>query len=292
MKDPKQMSKHDRIQMQIVSACSTFGIHALQEYKGADWRADVFVRDLEIPIAFEIQLSPQSLAKTLQRQSKYLRDGITACWLFENPVPKLVNERPDLPVFYVEEAADSSLHVNLGTRRKLPLASFLENFISGRIQFKKEIQTRIKQSVDLVFYEMDCWKCRQTNHLYFIDSHFNSSCGAEIAPDEALWDSSSAEFFPEIIELAKKIAADRKDLNLRLATIKERHSYTVDQSYTSFGCLKCDSIFGDFYVMQAKIDQIYGPKDLMCSGKIELNKIKKSPIPHWCFPDDKNYCSK
>jgi len=292
MKDPKQMSKHDRIQMQIVSSCSTFGIHALQEYKGAGWRADVLVRDLETPIAFEIQLSPQSLSKTLQRQSKYIRDGVTACWLFENPVPKLINERPDLPVFYVEEAADSSLHVNLGKRRKLPIGSFLENFISGRIQFKDGIQTSSKQSVNLVFYEMQCWKCKQINHLYFIDSPFYSSCGAEITPDEALWDSSSAEYFPEIIELSKKIAEERKDLNLTLATIKERHSYTVDKSYTSFGCSKCDSIFGDFYVMQGKIDQMYGPKDLMCSGEIELNKIKSLSIPHWCFPNGTNYCGK
>lgn len=292
MKDSKQMSKHDRIQMQIVSACNTFGIHALQEYKGSDWRADVFVRDLQTPIAFEIQLSPQSLAKTLQRQSKYIRDGVTACWLFENPIPKLINERPDLPVFYVEEAADSSLYVNLGTRRKLPIGSFLENFISGRIQFKEEIKTSVKQSVNLVFYEMQCWKCKHTNHLYFIDNAFHSSCGAEITPDEALWESSSAEYYPEIIELSKKIAEDRKDLNLRLATVKERHSYTVDKSYTSFGCLKCDSIFGDFYVMQAKIDEMYGPKDLMSGGTIELNKIISLPIPHWCFPDDENYCSK
>lgn len=292
MKDTNSMSKHDRIQMQIVTACNTIGIRAVQEYKGKDWRADVFVPQLENPIAFEIQLSPQSLSKTLQRQSKYLRDGITACWLFENPVPKLTNERPDLPVFYVEEATDGSLHINLGTRRKLPLALFLENYISGSIQFKEYIITRPKQSVDLVFYEMYCWKCKEINHLYFIDTPFYSSCGAILTPDETLWDSNSSEYYPEIIELSKKIAAERKDLNLKLAIIKERHSYTVDKSYMSFGCRKCDSIFGDFYVMDAKMDHIYRPKDLMGTGEINLLKMSSLSIPHWCFPDDENYCSK
>ncbi|KQS53556.1 hypothetical protein ASG38_02165 [Flavobacterium sp. Leaf359] len=287
-----QMSKHDRIQKEIISACTTAGIQALQEYKGSDWRADVFVPHPVRPVAFEIQLSRQSLSKTLQRQSKYIRDGISACWLFENPLPKLLQERNDLPVFYVEEDKDSSLLVNLGTRKKLPLKTFLENFILDNIQFNREAKTKLNQSVTLVFYEMHCWKCRELNHLYFVDSPFYSSCGAEIHPEEALWDSSSVEYIPEIIQLAKKIAAEHQDLDIRSAVIKERHSYTVDKSYMSFGCYKCDSIFGDFYVMDAKMDQMYGPKELSCSGEIQLDKAIRLEIPHWCFSEDKDYCCK
>ena len=36
-------SKHDRIQMEIVSAFKAIQIEAFQEFKGKDWRADVFV---------------------------------------------------------------------------------------------------------------------------------------------------------------------------------------------------------------------------------------------------------
>lgn len=284
------LRKHDRIQAQIISTCHNLGIEAKQEYKGQGWRADVFIPRSEKPVAFEIQLSPQSLTKTLTRQSKYIRDGILGCWLFENPIPKLINERPDLPVFYVEEKHDNSLIVNLGDRRKIDLQTFLENFIAGNIQFRTIAKTKSIQNVNLVFYEMTCWKCRELNHLFYVETPFYSSCNAMIRVEEGLWDSSSIEYKPEIIELAEKFVDDRKDLNLKLAQIKERFSHTVDDSYMSFGCYKCDSIFGDFYVMDAKMDVIYETNKITCQNQIELRKTYDLNIPHWCFPPDRNYC--
>lgn len=79
----ENITKHNRIQMQIISACERLGIDARQEYSGKGWRADVFIPNDTRPIAFEIQLSPQSLSKTLQRQSKYIRDEILGCWFLK-----------------------------------------------------------------------------------------------------------------------------------------------------------------------------------------------------------------
>lgn len=282
--------KHDKIQLEIVSACHDLGIVATQEYTGQDWRADVYVPNNNKPIAFEIQLSPQSLKKTLERQSKYTRDGVIGCWFFENPVSKLNEERPDLPLFYVEDSVDSHLQVNLGDRRKVDLHTFLQNFISENIQFKPNAITKSKQLVNLVFYEMECWKCHEVNHLYFVDSPFYSACNAQIQPDEALWESNSMKFRPEIIELAQNFIASRKDLDLKLGQIKKRYSRTVEDSYTSFGCYKCDSIFGDWYVMEAEIDIRYEPKELTYRGQIELKENIELPIRHWCFPDNGQFC--
>lgn len=291
MDNSRNITKHNRIQMEIVSAFKAIGIEAFQEFKGKDWRADVFVKNDDKPFAFEIQLSPQSLKKTLERQSKYTRDGIMGCWLFENPIPKLLEERPDLPVFYVEDDENLNLFVNLGNRRKVSLQLFLENFISNNIQFKSVAKTKSKQEVNLVFYEMDCWKCKEENHLFYVDTPFYSSCNAKIQPDEALWESKSMEYKPEIIELADKFVESRKDLNIKLAQIKNRYSRTVDKSYMSFGCYKCDSIFGDFFVMEAKLEIIYGPKDLTYKGEINLKENIELSIPHWCLPDNKQFCT-
>jgi hypothetical protein len=291
MEDFRNITKHDRIQMEIVSTCQDLGIKAMQEHRGNGWRADVYVPNNDKPIAFEIQLSPQTLRKTLERQSKYIRDGIIGCWFFENPVSKLNEERPDLPLFYVEDIAGSSLQVNLGDRRKLDLHTFLQNFISNNIQFKPNAITKPKQLVNLVFYEMECWKCHALNHLFFMDTPFYSACNAKIKPEEALWESNSIEYRPEIIELAQRFIASRKDLDLKLGEIKERYSKTVEGSYTSFGCYKCDSIFGDWFVMEAKIDLMYGPKELTHQGEIELRESCELNIPHWCFPANKQFCS-
>jgi hypothetical protein len=100
----------------------------------------------------------------------------------------------------------------------------------------------------------------------------------------------SIEYRPEIIELAQSFVASRKDLDLKLGQIKKRYSKTVEDSYTSFGCYKCDSIFGDFFVMEAKIDIMYEPKKLTHQGEIELKESYKPNIPHWCFPDNKQFC--
>lgn len=285
------MTKHEKIQMEIVSACRNIGIEAIQEYRGQDWRADVYIPNKGKPIAFEIQLSPQSLARTLERQEKYIRDGVIGCWLFEKPVPKLIEERPDLPVFYVQGNEESDLIVNLGDRRKVDLQVFLQNFIANNIQFNTVARTKNQQTIKLVFYEMNCWKCGEVNHLYFVDTPFYAACNALIKPDEALWESNSMEYRPEIIELAKKIVESRKDLGLKLSQIKMRHSNTVGKSYTSFGCCSCDSIFGDFFVMEAKIEEMYGPKELSFQGQIELTETIQLPISHWCFPKNEHFCS-
>ena len=290
MEDSRNISKHVRIQMEIVSTCRELGIEAIQEYRGHDWRADVYVSNNDKPIAFEVQLSPQSLKKTLERQSKYIRDGVIGCWFFENPISKLNEERPDLPLFFVEDKEDSKLLVNLGDRRKIELHVFLENFITNNIQFKSLAKTKTIQTVNLVFYEMECWKCHELNHLFYVKSPFSSSCNAKIQPDEALWESNSVEYRPEIIELAEKFIESRKDLNLKLGQIKKRYSKTVEDSYTSFGCYKCDSIFGDWYVMDAKFDVMYETNLLSCQGEIELKESFELNIPHWCFPDNKQFC--
>jgi hypothetical protein len=158
------------------------------------------------------------------------------------------------------------------------------------MQFRPVASTNSTQKVKLVFYEMICWKCKESNHLFYVETPFFSSCHAKIKPEEALWDSNSIEYKSEIIELAAGFVDIRKDLNLKLGQIKERFSYTVGKSYLSFGCYKCDSIFGDFYVMEAKIDTLYDPKAISHQGEIELKQTFELDIPHWCFPDNGLFC--
>lgn len=288
METSGKFSKHNEIQMQIMNVCQNLEIEANREYRGKDWRADVFVSNNSKPIAFEIQLSPQTLKKTLERQAKYERDGILGCWLFETPIPKLNKERPDLPVFYVESNNNKELYVHLGDRRKLELQEFLFNFISNKIQFRKTAVTQKRQLVDFVFYEMACWKCKHVNHLYYVDKPFLSACNAKIRPEEALWESNNIEYRPEIIDAAKSLL---KRLNLKLGEIKPRYSQTVEKSYISFGCYNCDSIFGDFYVFQTKIDLLYDPDKTIHSQEVDLEENISIPnIDHWCYPENGQFC--
>ena len=283
------LSKHDQIQVLILKTCRELNIEARKEYRGKDWRADVFIPNNNQPIAFEIQISSQSLNRTLQRQAKYTRDNIVGCWFFENPIPKLNKERPDLPLFYVESNGDYNFLVNLGDRRKIELKEFLLNFILNKIQFRKAAITKAKQTVGIVFYEFPCWKCSCLNYLYYVDTPFLSACNAKIRPQEALWESNSIEYHPEIINFVQ-VSLEKQ--GLKIGAIKPRHSQTVGKSYVSFGCYNCDSIFGDYYVFEAKIDVMYDPNKIVHSMEIDLKNMYSIPtLGHWCYPEDGKFCN-
>jgi hypothetical protein len=179
----------------------------------------------------------------------------------------------------------------LSGRKELPLHDFLERFLSGSIKFCETARTKPEQQVKLVFFEIECWKCKAMNHVYYVDTTFYSACNAVIRPEETLWGSDKNEYRPEIIKLARKFMNTEQGKHLKLGEIKRRFSKTVQDSYTSFGCYKCDSIFGDWFVMEAQMEAVYGygqaatvESELKFGGSIEL------PIPHWCYPGELPLC--
>ena len=125
---------HFRTQQEIREILDSLGFDSKCEYRGNDWRADVYAERGHSKVAFEVQLSPQSYKKTMERQALYLRDGITACWLFENDPAKKKVEEEDLPIFriFVENGA---LYVSLKGRKELPLSVFIRDFVEGKIKF-------------------------------------------------------------------------------------------------------------------------------------------------------------
>lgn len=287
----QKTSKHDLIKEAIFSSCIDLGVHATQEYRGRDWRADVFVAGGSKKIALEIQMSSQSLKRTLERQEKYFRDGIIGCWLFETSPSKLSDERPDLPLFYVREQEDKSFLVSLSGRKELSLRDFLQNFLNGNIRFCDVARTAHEQKVRLVFYEMECWKCKAMNHLYYVEPIFRATCNAEIYSGESLWGSDKNAHRPEIVALAKEFIKTEEGKHIRLGEIKQRFSKMVQNSYKSFGCYSCDSIFGDWFVMETELEIRYGHGQITpIDRSIELNEMIELNIPHWCYPGNLPFC--
>ncbi len=288
-------SRHKEIQDVILEVCNKLGFNAVQEYRGRGWRADVLAINGVSRFAFEIQISPQSLKTTLERQAKYIQEGIDCCWLFEKSPRRdrdeLYNEveRPDLPLFSIESANDDSpdspsFVVSLNGRRKIALPEFVGAFLQGRIKFCKVLRTKKKQLIRLFFFEMKCWKCGALNHVYSVDETcLRSSCNGIVQTMEMMemWSSNGIEYIPEVIGLAQNFARTK---NLKLGQIKRRYSKTVGDSYISFGCYKCDSIFGDYYVSDAALEAAYDPKTIRLEGEIDLHQSFEIPVPHWCYP--------
>jgi hypothetical protein len=285
-----ETAQHAEIKSDVASVCAELGYDTDIEARGKGWRADVLSTHRDRRFAFEIQVSSQSLKKTLERQARYARDGVECCWLFQKPIPKLAEERPDLPVFYVLSGPTGFL-VSLSGRNEIALNEFVTEILAGNIRFSEVARAEPRQAIKLVFYEMECWSCKEMNHIYYVEPDYRSSCNAVIEPKESLWASDQQEYRPEIIEAARGIIGTDRGVHLRLGDIKPRFSKTVDHEYISFGCFKCDSLFGDYPVREAKMEAVfgYGQVDTF-HATIDLQTGLSLPLPHWCYPLDGRFC--
>lgn len=277
---------HLMAQDAILKACLKENISAKLEYHCSGYIPDVMVFVGEKKYAFEIQVSPQSLKKTRERQGNYLRDGIIGCWLFEKEPSKIQYEMNDLPIFKLV-VQDNQLFVSLKDRKTLPLDIFIRDFITGRIKFCQNIKPL--PTVTVNFIEFPCWKCGTIHHIYYLDN-FQTACNIKITANDHLWSNNKIVFDSRIVNAVKEYAKTEKGSHLVLPTIKERYSRTVGKSYMSFGCSKCDSIFGDFYIHEAIIDSIYEEKKESYSFEAHIELNTPLYLPHWCHPGLHDFC--
>jgi hypothetical protein len=285
-KEGKGIISHDRVKIQILSACDALGLQAKEEYRGKDWRADVFVAANGVNYAFEVQTTRQSLNKTLERQEKYQRDGIIGCWLFEKEPTKLEGELQYLPLFKLSHI-DGQVHVSLKERKKLPLDIFISDYLQNKIKFCKKLRL---PKAEIRFIKQPCWKCGFEYYIYYVGG-FISPCNAEIFEHEAMWGSEKMIFMPEIMVKVNEYVSSAKEKNLNVGTIKERFSKTIDKSYLSFGCPECDSIFGDWFLHEIIMETFYGDgieDKILIEGNFD--KYLEASIPHWCHPGQNKFC--
>lgn len=284
--------RHFAIKQGILDACARAAVDAKAEARGKGWRADVLARTPSMPVAFEVQTSPQSLAKTIERQERFWQSGVAGCWLFleGKKLRHLNEERPDLPLFFVGEGSSGEFTVSLGDRRVLSLERFASEYVQGRIRFCSDAVSKPTQELRLLFYEMPCWKCGQMNHPYMLEEPFKASCNAVAHPNETLWGSSKSEYRPDIVFAAERFAAQHTGVSLVLPSVGVRHSNTVGHEYLSFGCRFCDSIFGDWYIMEAEMEIAYGGAVAEGNVAVAMTDIFNKPIPHWCYPEEGSYC--
>jgi hypothetical protein len=286
--DNHDISLHDKVKRQILLACDSLGFQAKEEYRGADWRADVLASANGMKYAFEVQMSPQSLNRTLERQAKYKRDGVIGCWLFEKEPARQRAEREDLPLFKVISDGEHT-YVSLKGRKTLPIDVFISDYLQGRMKFCQTLN--VLPTIEVAFIEMDCWKCGTKNHIYYI-TPFKTPCNIMIRYNEqAMWESGKLVFRPEVMNRVAEYAHSEQGHHLNIGGIKERFSKMVNKSYMSFGCSKCDSIFGDWFVQEAIMETWYGQGIVdKFSFNVDFDLNLQMDIPHWCHPGEHDFC--
>ena len=98
------------------------------------------------------------------------------------------------------------------------------------------------QEVTIRFIKNTCWKC---GFEYFV---------CYVLPQDNILNHTEI-FNPQILNKLKEWHSN--NTHITLGTIKKRYSNTTQTSYMSFGCPKCDAIFGDWYFKELLIDTMY-----------------------------------
>ncbi|MGA2755197.1 MAG: competence protein CoiA family protein [Terracidiphilus sp.] len=180
---------HQLAKLEIVRACRDLELHAIPEYGGDGWRADVFIEHPKWNGAFEVQVSPQSFQETIRRQQAYKKDNIRCCWLFTSVPERQALSHEQLPLLsqhatpmfrlnYREQAPSPfTVEVN-GTNR--PLRRFVRELLTRKLRYSQSrVTTGVKAKVDL--WRTYCPSCGYTMYFFGVDNlQAKTECGADI----------------------------------------------------------------------------------------------------------------
>ncbi|REH48892.1 hypothetical protein C7448_105175 [Tenacibaculum gallaicum] len=282
------------IKSQILLGCKEAGWDAISEYEESKWSADVLAINGKNRIAFQVQWSPCTYEKTIAKQKEYKEDSVRGCWFFKNPPKELRDwdKKPiankDIPLFKIIEAEDKSLKVDFNNQL-FEISEFVFFLLSRKIKFCSTMKAREKQSITINFYKKSCWKCGANQHSYFLSETVKSICGEDMYLESVMWENDAIEFSPVIQNAIKEFLLTDKGKNIKIGKIKKRFSKTVGHSYMSFGCVKCDAIFGGWHnheeIMEVKM---YGA-DIAYEVELELPIIREER-EHWCLNKSKEFC--
>ncbi len=293
-----ESAQHLFIKNEILLGCKDVGWESFPEFKENDWEADVLAINGKHRIAFEVQWSPQSYDKTIERQNKYIRDSVRCCWLFKKPPNEFIDyddsikANKDIPLFLLFENEAKEIKVKLYDKI-FGVREFIKILLEGKIKFTRRIKSKPEQSITVNFFDITCWKCKARQYVYFLQETITSKCGLESDVHYPIDVYYHLWYSPEIIEAVRNFIKTPKGRHIRVGEIKKRFSKTVGKYYMSFGCYKCDALFGYNFINEDIGDiLVYEPE---IETKLIVN-IKNSysigEYAHWCYKEDKNHCFK
>jgi hypothetical protein len=294
-----ETAQHLKAKNHILLACRDSSWAARSEADGNDWIADVLAEKDKAKIAFEVQWSPQTLERTKERQENYKKSGVRGCWFFKSPPRELKDWNDnliadkDLPVFKLLESQDSELFVESGNACH-PLRDFVKLLLSKKIKFCSGYTTSKFQNIEFTFWKTSCWRCRTFQNVYHASGEsmsLISCCNKEISSYSSSSYEENLAFHPSIIKEALKIINSNEGKYLKLGQIKKRYSNTVKKEYMSFGCIKCDALFGNHFISEAFARIGYNRDHIVFNKLVELeSSINVKNEPHWCYSESNQFC--
>lgn len=237
-----------------------------------DIKIDVLAKFKSYSVGFNVCKKPLDIEKKYQilRNKK-----ICCCWLlldtnngyrtrYSNTTVNINIETPCFKFDGMNVIINSSLGENCET--SIDLNDFIPLISTGEIKLKKEIKVKY---IDVRFIEYNCWKCNEKNHIFFIKQL--------ISDDGFVYPYNKVDFNPTIISVVEEYISKHPEKNIKMGEIKER----INQYEMSFGCYKCDSLFGNLYINELVMEEQYYD-DPLNTVKLDISNADiKFPVKYW-----------
>jgi hypothetical protein len=162
---------HLRVKEAIAKAARVAGWVAETEARGVEygggevWTADVLATRRTASVAFEVQLSAQTWAETIERQRRYRQSGVRGLWLFANKSYDVCEEISAFPIRATDQPDPFELRITPPAippapgmhpvrERWVPLSDFIVGALTGRLHWAPalkdgsvDVMVRVKNPV-------------------------------------------------------------------------------------------------------------------------------------------------
>lgn len=265
---------------------------------GCEWVADVLASRGSHRIAFEVQLSSQSLTETAQRQGRYGACGVRGLWFLARPreiqvskeVPALLIEVSlDLPAAWVRIPVEtpSSYSSDRSNRQDASLWGQkieLGRFVRGCLAHKFIWAPGLNKMVPLNIWTAEniCWKCnRPTSIITRLEFDID-----QVVPGAPLIDMSLEDFDTPKGVACLSYALQQADLRSHgIGAVRQRFSRARGESYLSNGCVNCDALQGAFFMHEVAFDEEHTlTVDCGMSEEMFNDDVHASPY-RWAFDE-------
>lgn len=236
----------DKVIERILGVCKDMGLSVATKVKTDKWKADVVVDYGNYKVAFNVGKNPRNIEEAYLAMRE---ERVCGCWLTlpsKNGCSTTIGKEPCFPILDNGENTEVLLNKVWEEETTLELSDFLSSLIKGNIRRADKVKIKY---VDICFYKRECWKCHRESDVYFVYK--------SISDDGAEMEGGIDGFNPNLIRGIRVFIKEHPEMGIALGEIKPRFSRTVQESYSSFGCAYCDSLFGDFFFRNAFANMIY-----------------------------------
>ena len=253
----RQASKQEcinAVKESIVSIAKSHGWIVEKNVTGEGWKADIVIKSAERSIGFMLYKSTRNF---IEKREAMRAVGIMDCWL--GSTYRSYNNSEPFPCFDVEITQNTCVMAKMSEQVCVPLEELILAMMSNRLQVEDSIYAN---KIKVRFVSTDCYWCGYKHYIYFVLGVISDE-GQSFSWNDYINcpDVSMDEFDPIVLNSVKRYLAEHPELNYPMGEIKERYSNTMNVNYMSFGCPKCDSLFGQFHYHDLFYEIIYEPDD-------------------------------